>query len=352
MSDVITPVQVSQQNSRGYENHMARIANADDLWRRALIDTPESQWVGNKLIKGKITNNVGTLRHEDHQRIMEQLISIRRRSLVGISDLMAAGLSSVEDIGTQLVGRESINEFQDAKISMNPTALQSNDTNFSLEYTPLPIVHQSWRIPFRQLGFSYKRSAGLSESVRKVSEKLEDMLFNGETSIVVTVNAVNTVIQGYTTFTNRMTGSITDWSDLASNRTTIVPEVIALLDTMFDSGAVSANNSIVMYVPNNFWNYLQDDYSLTHGGGKSILQRLLELSQIRDIKPAEKLAAGEVVMVEMEDRTVELAVASDIVTVPHERASQLDDQVFTTYAAMVPIFKSDRNNESGVMHAT
>ena len=352
MSDLISGLQVTTNGESGYGSHMVNMLNADDLWHRALLDNPDSKWVNNKLVEGKIVNNTGTLRHEDHQRIMDQVTEIRRRSLHGIRDLMSAGLTTSESIGTQLVGTENINEFQDAEISMNPTALQNNQSDYALSYTPLPIVHQSWRIPFRQLGFGYKRSVGLSESVRKVSEKLESMLFLGESSIVVNVNGTNSTIPGYTTFADRMTGTITDWSNLAANRATILPEVVGLLNTMFTDGAVADNDSVVMYIPNNFWNFLQDDYSLTHGGGKSIIQRLMELSQIRDIKPAEKLTASNVVMVQMSDRTIELPMASDIVTVPHERRSAMDDQVFTTYACMVPVLKSDRNSESGIMHAT
>jgi hypothetical protein len=106
----------------------------------------------------------------------------------------------------------------------------------------------------------------------------------------------------------------------------------------------------MMYVANNFWNYLQDDYSLTHGGPATFVDRLKQISQIIDVKPAEKLAASKTLLIEMSDRAVELVMASDIVTVPHIRTSNLDDQVFTTYAVVTPILKTDRNSKTGIAH--
>jgi|TARA_R100000789_G_scaffold90199_1_gene87628 hypothetical protein len=334
-------LQFTGVGQRGYDQLAAHLFNYEENWRSIMVDNEDGR---------TIQNNVGTLRHEDHQSIMDQLVQIRRRSLNGVADLRAFGLTSPEDIGTQLVGREAINEFQSAAISMNPVALQNNQSDFTLVYTPLPIIHSSWRIPFRQIGFGYKRSAGLSESVRQVAEKMEDLLFNGDTSVVVTVSGTNTTIQGYTTLTNRETYTITDWTDLSTNREKIVPETLDGLGDLFSNGGVSAPNSVMMYVANNFWNYLQDDYSLTHGGPATFVDRLKQISQIIDVKPAEKLAASKTLLIEMSDRAVELVMASDIVTVPHIRTSNLDDQVFTTYAVVTPILKTDRNSKTGIAH--
>ncbi len=329
---------ILQNGQPGYAQAEAMILNADIMWKRSLMDD----------IKGNIVNNVGTLRHEDHKRIMEQLVLIRRRSLNGISDLMSSGLSTPESIGTQLVGTENVNEFQAAKRDMNPTELQNNQSDFQLSYTPLPITHQSWRIPFRQLPFGYKRSLGLSESVRQVSESLEEMLFNGAPEIVVTTNGSASSIVGYTTAPNRSTAVVGDWKS-ASN---ILPGALSLVGKIFTEGATSRPNSCILYVANDIWTEMQNDYSATTGTTRTAKERVEAISEIKEVKPAEKLSAGNVMLVEMEDRTVELSVASDIVTVPHLRTSDIDDQVFTTYAVMVPILKSDRNDKMGIVHGT
>ena len=323
-------------------NQMAQVFNADQAWKRALRDSKDGK---------RVINAVGTLRHEDHRRIMDEVTAVRRRTLNGVMDLLSAGLTTNEDIGTQLVGVETVSEFQAALRDMNPTANQNNTTTFEDTYTPLPITHQGWRIPFRQIAFRYKRSLGLTESVRQVSESLEDMLFNGDSSINVIVNGSSSSIIGYTTAPNRETLTISDWTDITTNRGVIVEEAIEMVDLAFTGGAVSGPNSMIMYVANDIWTPLQNDES-TQKGSKTLKERIEDISQIREVKPAEKLANGEVLIVEMASRTVELALASDIVTVPHQRNNDMSDQEFTTYSVMVPIIKSDRNDKTGIVHGT
>lgn len=326
---------------KGFGNHAGLILNSNKMWKECLTDSKDGK---------RIINANGTLRHEDHKRIMQQITEVRRRSLNGITDLMGRGLVSNESIETMLVGVENLNEFQAAKRDMNPTALQNNNTDFTLSYTPLPITHQSWSIPWRQSGFAYKRSLGLSESVRQVSESLEDMLFNGASDILVSVDGVtNAPIYGYANHPNRVTVGITDWSDLATNGATIIAEVLSLVAAAFGTNASSRPNSLMMYVGNDIWTNLQADYS-ANKGDRTYMERIKAISEIIDIKPAEKLEALDVLLIEMEDSTIQLAKASDIVTIPHQRQSNIDDQVFTTYAAMVPIIRSDRNSRTGIVH--
>ena len=324
-----------------FGSHAGSIVNSNGLWRKALVDSKDGK---------RIINANGTLRHEDHKRIMTQITEIRRRSLNGITDLISRGLTSQESIETMLVGTENINEFQAAKRDMNPTGFQNNNTDFTLSYTPLPITHQSWTIPWRQSGFAYKRSLGLSESVRQVSESLEDMLFNGASDILISVDGVTaSQIFGYTNHPNRITVAISDWTDLATNGTKIIPETLAMVKQAFATNASSRPNSLMMYVGNDIWTNLQEDYS-ANKGDRTYIERILAIMEIAEVKPAEKLLSKDVILVEMEDKTIQLAIASDIVTIPHERNSSIADQTFTTYGAMVPIIRSDRNSRTGIVH--
>lgn len=327
-------------NQKGFNNHAGMITNADSAWRNVMRDTPDGK---------KIINADGTLRHEDHRSILETVTAIRRRTLNGVADLISNGLTTKESIETMLVGTENINEFQAAKIAMNPTMYQDNDTNFVLSYTPLPIVHQSWSIPWRQSGFAYKKSLGLTESVRQVSESLENMLFNGASDIRISVNGATPVqIYGYANHPNRTTAAISDWTDLATNATKIIPETINLIRQMFLNGGARPK-SVMAYVGNSIWSSLQEDYS-ANKGDRTFLERIKAIVEIMDVKPAEKLSAKDILLVEMDERTVQMAVASDVITVPHQRVGALDDQVFTTYAAMVPIIRVDRNSKTGIVH--
>lgn len=333
---------IAHPNMPGYETLQNLALNEDAAWKACLMDDPKGL---------RVINADGTLRHEDHRRIMEAVVAIRRRSLNGINDLMAAGLSSPESIGTMLVGRESINEFQAAVQTMNPTDLQNNSIDFLLKYVPLPIVHQGWRIPMRQLGFPYKQSLSMSESIRQVNEKLEDTLFNGDTSIQVDVNGTLSSITGYTTNAFRQTVSLVDWTDLATNRELIVDDALAMVDEIYSLTGGVAPNSCILYVGKDLWTNMQADYTLQKGD-KTIKQRIEDIMEIKEVKPAEKLRSIETMLVEMSDRTVELAVAVNTTTVPVQRRSALEDQAFFTYASMVPIIKDDRNGLTGLVHGT
>ena len=301
------------------------------------------------LLNSKSLSNAGTVRHEDFLTIQQEIQEVRRRSLNGITDLMSAGLSYTVSIEEQLVGYENINEFQEARQEMNPNAYQNNDTQFVLSVVPNPVTHQSWSIAFRQGGFDYKRSMALTESVRQVSEKLEDTLFNGNAAIGVNYGGSVQTIYGYTTHPSRGTGTISDWTN-TTNVEKIVPETIEQIGQMWSTQGGVSNGRVTMYVANDIWNVFQKDYKAEVRG--SIMDRLKEIAQIMDVKPAEKLASGEVVLVEMERRTIQLPSASDIITVPHTKTAPFEDAVFTTYAAMTPQIKVDSKGNTGIRHLT
>ncbi|MCH8327347.1 MAG: hypothetical protein IID15_02325, partial [Candidatus Marinimicrobia bacterium] len=94
-----------------------------------------------------VTNANGTVRHEDFLIIRDMVIEVRRRDLHAISDLREAGLSFTVAIGEQLIGFESVNEFQAAKQEMNPNSFDNNDTTFTETFVPNPITHSTFSVP-------------------------------------------------------------------------------------------------------------------------------------------------------------------------------------------------------------
>lgn len=367
----LNKLSVAFGNSRA--THAAKIMQGPQMWanydnlhadqfaangqKKYLTVNAKGDVVARNSDKKLHTNANGTLRHEDFLVIQDKVLEVRRRKLNGITDLMAAGLSFGVDIGEQLVGFENINEFQEAEQEMNPNSYQNNDTAFSEAYVPNPIAHSSFEVPWRQQGFDYKRSLGMSESARQVAEKLENTLFNGNTDIVVNFAGANQALYGYTTHPDRGTGTISDWTlSTPAGLAAIVPETVAQIGNMFASQGGVSNDSVIVYVANDIWTNLQNDYKVestdTSGSGMMIVDRMRKIAQVKDVKPAEKLADGEVVMVEMEERTIQLAVASDIIAVPHQKTSPMEPQVMTTYAAMVQQIKSDSNSNTGIRHLT
>lgn len=296
--------------------------------------------------------NATSLRHEDFLVIRDEVLRVRRRELHGIQDLRDAGVSFGVSLGEQLVGFEKLNEHAAAGQDMNPDpGTQDNqNTVFTEDFVPNPITHQSFSVPWRQQGFDYKRSLGIEESTRQVAERLEETLFNGNTEIDVTFSSVSYPLTGYTTHPNRGTGTISDWTAEA-NRDDIVPELIDEIGSMWATQGGVANDSVMVYLANDIWNVFQKDY-ITAFPSEPIMDRVKKIAQVKDVKPAEKLASGQVVLVEMARRTIELAVATEIIAVPHVKTNPMQSQVVTVYGAMVHQIKVDTNSKTGISHLT
>lgn len=338
------------QNWSGYESFHNEIFAENNLKKYHVVDAEGKLITNGDDKQALVTNANGTVRHEDFLVIRDMVIEVRRRDLHGISDLREAGLSFTVGIGEQLIGFESVNEFQSAKQEMNPSSFDNNDTTFTETFVPNPITHSSFSVPWRQEGFNYKRSLGLAESLRQVSERLEETLTNGNSNVVVNFNGSNHEIFGYTNDPDRGTGTISDWT-LEANRDKIVNECIEQISSLWDSQGGVKNDSVMVYVANDIWNILQKDY-ITGQRSESIAQRLMKIAQVKDVKPLEKLASTVVVLVEMDRRTIELGVASDIIVTPHTKTNVMMPQVMTTYAAMVHKIKSDNNSNTGIRHLT
>lgn len=338
------------QNWNGYELLHNDVFAEHNLHKYHVIDADGKLVTNGDDKQALITNANGTVRHEDFLVIRDMVIEVRRRALHAISDLREAGLSFTVAIGEQLVGFESVNEFQAARQDMNPASFDNNDTTFTETFVPNPITHSTFQVPWRQEGFNYKRSLGLAESLRQVSERLEETTTNGNANVVVNFNNTNHGIFGYTNDPNRGTGTISDWT-VEANRDKIINELIEQISDMWDTQGGVDNDSVMVYVANDIWNILQKDY-ITGQVSESIAARMMKVAQVKDVKPLEKLASTQVVLVEMERRTVELAVASDIIVTPHTKTNVMMPQVMTTYAAMVHKIKSDSKGNTGIRHLT
>ena len=333
----------------GYETLHHNVFSEANLQKYCVVNA-EGKVIENSADKSLLVHNAnGTVRHEDFLVIMDKIIEVRRRELTGITDLKNAGLTMTASIGDQLIGFENINEFQAAIQEMNPGSFDNNDTVFTEDFVPNPITHSSFQVPWRQQGFAYKSSLGMSESLRQVAERLEETLFNGNSAIDVTFNATSFPIFGYTTHPNRGTDTIGDWT-IPANSELIVTDTVTAIGLMFaDQGGVG-NDSLVLYVANDIWTNLQNDFKAN--SDKTIMQRLMEISQIKEVKPGEKLAAGSAVLVEMLERTVQLGIAQDMIVVPHVKTNPMAPQDLTAYAAMVQHIKKDSVGNTGIMHLT
>lgn len=333
MSNIITlnnaiAVQQAQQMVNGRSN----------AWREILSTNAA----------GDVINNAGTVHYDDYKDLTTDVIKSREFMNVGTQDLIAAGLTQQSSINKTIVQYQTMNTF-DAKVSMNGSNREENQTNYEINWIPQPIYHTDFFIPWREEGFSYKESDGIMESVYRVNEKQDQVLFLGA-DLGVRVSGQLAPLYGYTNHPDTITATISNWA-LEANIDAITPEAVKLVGELFVGGRVMETNSVMMYVATDIWSNLQNDYS-SQKGDRTVLERIRAIAEIAEVKPQKDIPAGGVTLVEMRPRTVQLSVAQSPIAVPWVKSHALENGRFTVYSSMVAKIKADRTGKAGVLYAT
>lgn len=289
------------------------------------------------------TNDV--LRREDWLLYDRTVIDVTRARLVGVADLLSAGLrfDLTNPLGTTMIQYEKMSDMTPARTDMSGLTEGERDRlDFSLVGLPVPITHKEFQINIRALAASRNGGQPLDTTQaqvasRRVNDALEDMLFNG-----VNITAGGGTIYGYTTAPGRNTGSLTaNWATATGD------QVIADILTMI--GALQADNMFgpyMIYTDVASYVHLLADFKTN--SDKSILSRLLEIPLIGGIKSTTRLS-NEVLMIQMTSDVVDLVVGFQPTPVMWEShgGMMINCKVM---AIMVPRVKSDYEGRSGIVH--
>lgn len=324
-------------------------ARSDHLGNLAL---GQQWWMDYATNKGSthVENANTTDRQEDFEQVMDRLKLIQERELMLAGDLISAGLTVDADVTSTVITVDNEADMGEARVDLNVALLDDDQTTYGQTSTPNPIIHKSYNIPFRQEGFSYKRTSGEGRSMRAVMDKTESIVTNGDTSIVVTINGAAQTLSGYTTHSDRTTRTISDWTTATTD---VLKDVRDMLSDLFVTNGITARpGSVNMYVANNLWIAVLREDAFAGKGGTFMEEILRQNPEIGAIKPAEKMTDDEVVLVVMEDQYVQLAVSQTPIVVPHIKTAALQPQRFTTYAIWAPIIHVDSNSKTGIVHGS
>lgn len=314
------------------------------LWANHLIDND----------KGLVVNNTGTLHYDDHKNMLDDVVQARKYIPTGFRALSAVpGVAVNAAIGDTLVGYQDMNEFN-AKTSMNGSNRESNQTDYRYNWVPQPIYHCDFHVPWRQGGFAYKSSDGASEAAMQVELERDKTLFLGNSNIIVNVNGTDAELFGLTNAPGvlQLAGAISDWAD-ATNNDNIVKELITnIISPMYaQKKAAQVPNSLMVFVANDIYTNLENDYS-SQKGDRTIIERMRAVTSVRDVLPCQWLAAGEVVVVEALPMSIRIPQAMDTTVMPWQRTNEMEDLKFTCMAASTLQVRRDRNGNTGVARAT
>ena len=290
--------------------------------------------------------NNATLRKDEWQELDTVIVEAARERLVGVDDLISRGLThSLGGVGVLTAQWEAGSEMTDANITMDGETVDDQDRQeFALRGVPVPVVHKDFKLSLRVLEASRTIGAALdvttgAEAGQSVARSSEKILFNG-----ASIKSDGYTIHGYTTHPNRNIASISDWS--TASGATILSETTTLIQTLRQDRHYGP---VIMYIPAEYEAAFEDD--LKAETGISVRERLLRINGLEDIKVADVLGTGEVVLAEMSRTNVDMAIAQDVSTMEWQPGSQWTTH-YQAAAVWVPRFKDDFDGRLGVVHAT
>ncbi|MEW5725495.1 MAG: major capsid protein [Thermodesulfobacteriota bacterium] len=289
-----------------------------------------------------------TLRHDEWKLLDTVLLETTKSRLNGVADLLGRGLKFdiPNGLGTMILEYEDVSDIAGAQFDMDGVSRSREDTpEYDLKGLPLPIVHKGFSYSARVLAASRRSGTPLDTtngvmSARKVAEALEDLLFNGTGGITYG----GYTIYGYNNHPNRITANVTNWDDPAKDGEAIVHDILNAITQLNSAGFYGP---FVLYVCTHWYVKLLDDYKAA--SDKSIISRLKEITEIQDIKVADKLTDNTASLVQMTADVVRMVVGMMPTTVQWETEGGMR-QHFKHMAIMVPQIRADQNGHCGVAH--
>lgn len=283
----------------------------------------------------------------------ERLIQIAQKELVVVNDLREEGLTINEDLSTLIHEWQGTNEFSDADVDMSAESSSSEDAStFSLNGVPLPIVHKSWHVPYRQLLASRTRGQSLdtqnqAKAARKVMEGLDSLVWDGWNGAV---NGYE--VYGLRNHPDRNTVSGNDWTDdSGTDADDIRADVLAIVEALEDAEYAPMGSPAFTYFGRDAWQELRRRDTGTDQE-RGLLERLRdEFGDILDMRYAPTLPGDEAVAFLPVEDVIELAVASDVQNVEWESNDGFVSHM-KVMASMTPVVKSDDAGQSGTVHLT
>lgn len=300
--------------------------------------------------------NTGTLRKDEWIQIDTAVTTAAKGRLKAVGDLMSRGLSVRTDgMGVTVYQTERMSDISEAEVTMDGLESGTNSRPvYDQVNLPLPIIHKDFRIPVRQLEASrrYGTSIDLSQAAlmgEKVAEMIEKLLI-GEAS---TFAFGGGSVYGYKNYPYAIPASITPPTDSSWTPVTTQQEVNAMVQASIQ--AFNYGPWVLYYGP-SWHQYMNGDYygevSINASPStKTLLNRLKEIGNIEDVSMLDYLTGWDMVLVQMNQKTVRMVNGLNITTVQWQDHGgfQLCMKVL---AIMVPQLRCDINNHCGIVHAT
>lgn len=302
-----------------------------------------------------LTTNA-TLRRDEWKQLDERIMEISRKRLGGWQDLLDNGLTYNlgNAMGTTVLEWHDVSDNLTVEMTMDGITRGKNDQpNFQTNYLPLPILHVDYEINTRHLEASRKLGNPLDTTlaemaVQRIMERQEDMLFTStyDYAFGTKDDRDRNKIYSYLSFPDRNTVNLSiPWNNSAMTAALILQDVLEMKQA-------SINNyhygPWMLYIPTAYETILDDDYD-TQTPGTTIRERILKIAGISGIKVIDHLTADNVLLVEMNSKTIRIVNGFGITNVAEKEEFGMVSK-YKVMAIQVPQIRSDQNGKCGIVH--
>lgn len=327
------------------EAHLLQL-NAEDL---ALLS--EGELIRELNYRAIPIGNAAPIPPEAWRRIDARATRIQRDVLAVYSRLAAANTTPVS-MGDIMSYFPQVSDSGEARVTMDGRdSGRSDQAQVKYVGTPVPIITSDARFGWRQM--EVMRKAGnmidaetIANHQRKVAEKQEDMVLNGDAQVVVSGNT----IYGLRNHPQRNT----DTHGFDLNATATGANYLAAFTKLINACVGdNAFGKITVFMNYSDWVYASIT-EFTAGYPKTILQRLREIEQLADIVPCGRVPADNLLGVaglETGDWG-SILVGMPMTTRPKARHNPEDDYVYTVLAAGAPQLRTDYDGRAPFAHLT
>ena len=276
-----------------------------------------------------------------------EAVEIQRNELVVFNDL-AATLSMPMPIGKLVHHFQTVSDSGSVNVSLDGRGKGRIDQPvFAYHGTPLPIIDSPFGYGWRQVsaasteGFSLD-AAGRSNSMRRIAEKAENLMLNGDATIVVGADP----LYGLRTHPRRNTRETGVTLNGATGAQWLA-EFIATIKLLHDD---NFRTPATIYVNFDDWFYANST-EFAAGYPKTIAQRVLEMTGMGQIIPASSIAASEIIALIKDRQVLQVLSGMPMTTRAQFRANPEDDYNFVTMMAVALEIKFDSAQNCGIAHS-
>jgi hypothetical protein len=303
-------------------------------------------------------SNAATLRRDDWIMIDQAVLVAARPRLRFFNELRAAGLNVnlPNALGKTVWQYERQSNVSGASISMD--GLRKGDSDrpmYDMEQMPLPVIHKDFSFSARQIAVSRQSNtpidttmaASAALSVAELVEKLS-------LGVAESYSYGGGKVYGVLNYPYRLTKTFTSpWLITGERNPAWTPgmlqkEILEARRALMDRFHYGPFN---LYVSPDFDEILDDDYNIGTAGVVSSLtlrERLQKIDTISAIRTCEFLPRGSIVLLEMNQNTIQAVTGMDITTVQWQEEGGFDIH-FKVLCILLPRLKSDYNGSCGVL---